>query len=215
MNSLRNLSPFLLGLMLCSCVRYGGTRSTLDDADRRTAYRSELLQYARANHLGDSTALLRFDPVALDTLGKRPFKPAYDLDYQPLLQFKVFGKDGRMLSHYGSIEGKLTEEMLQRVPPRNLSPIYGQYYLKEELAQYRTWNGAPVDPAQLPPADYYVVVWWSVRGGVGSAQLQQRMAQYVDEHPEKKWVLLPVNTDILYDERKPPPPVDYNPNPYR
>ncbi|SDL94995.1 hypothetical protein SAMN05421823_109113 [Catalinimonas alkaloidigena] len=215
MNSLRKRYVFLLGLLCSSCIRYGGARSTLDEPSRRTAYPGEILQYARTHHIGDSSEFLIFDPTALDTLGRRPFKPTYELDYQPLLQFKVFGKDGRMLSHYGSIEGDLTDEVLARVPPHNLSPIYGQYFLEEELAQYRTWEGQPVAFAQLPEADYYVVVWWSVRGGVTSARLQERMARYVAEHPRHKWVLLNVNTDIIYDESKPPPPADYNPNPYR
>ena len=202
--------------LLSGCAQYG-VRTTLNNSAWRTVGRAQAQSYA-SNHLNltDTAALWTFDPPALDTLARSTFKPAYHLDYQPLLQFQVFNRAGRRVAHYATVEGRV-RQVLAAVPPRNFSPPDVTTTLADELQRYRTWQGGALPANALPDADYVVIAWWTARGGAETERLFAALDRYLATPNGHTWVLRAVNTDFLTDadtDAAPPPP-GYNPHPYR
>jgi hypothetical protein len=120
----------------------------------------------------------------------RPFKPDWEAGLRPI-QFKIFDKSGKLISHYSSCEGPLKyTNYTEQFPPLNISPLDSSYSLKKEQVII---DGAITN---IEDYDFTVIIYWATFTGIPGRKLIEKIEALIEDE-EINAVIYKLNVDII------------------
>jgi hypothetical protein len=170
-------------LLFISCSTLLGIKSP-------TKISSEVAITYLKKHSIDTSNIVFTKVKSLDSLTRLAFKPNWEAGFRPV-QFKIFNKNGRLISQFSICEGNIKRTGIVTIfPPKNLSPIDTNYTYS--LEQNLFIKPYPL----LREYNYICTLYWSTYTGIPGRKLLKNVLKYLNSN-QNNILILKVNVDYI------------------